>query len=168
MIIERVTVQPFRDYVAAQVFRPASMTMTGYDEGAMVPDLAHPYTKNFGPNGRPDPDTWHKVELPPSRLAMSSGGGTSTAPDLTRFMNALLMNGLLTKPMKDSVLAQRIHSEEGGRSYGLESGRWNGVWIVGHNGFAPGVLDQVDAYPDLGYVVVVLSNGDTSGAGAVS
>ncbi len=70
--------------------------------------------------------------------------------------------------MRDSVLAQRIHSEEGGRSYGLESGRWNGVWIVGHNGFAPGVFNQVDAYPDFGYVVVVLSNGDTSGAGAVS
>lgn len=39
---------------------------------------------------------------------------------------------------------------------------------VGHNGFAPGAFDQVDLYPDRRYSVVVLSNNDMSGAGAIA
>ena len=99
---------------------------------------------------------------------MSSGGGTSTARDLARFMSALLQNRLLSKTITDYILTERVHSDEGNRGLGFESARWNESWIVGHNGFAPGAFNQVDAYPESGYVVVVLSNGDTSGAGAIS
>ena len=40
----------------------------------------------------------------------------------------------------------------------------NGVRIVGHRGGFPGIANQVDIYPDLGYVFVVLGNSDADGA----
>ena len=61
-----------------------------------------------------------------------------------------------------------MHDAEGNRGLGFESNIWNGTWIVGHNGFAPGAFNQVDAYPASKMVVVVLSNEDTSGGGAIA
>lgn len=167
-VIERITHESFRTYIAEHVWRRANMTSTSYEEGSALPGLAVAYTKNFGPEGKPDPQQWHLAETPPKRLAMSSGGGTSTAGDLVSFMTALLDHRLVSKPMTDLILAEHVSSSEGGRGYGFESTDWGGTRIVGHNGFAPGAYNQVDAFPDRGYVVVVLSNGDTSGGGAVS
>jgi CubicO group peptidase (beta-lactamase class C family) len=167
-IIERITGEPFRDYISAHVFQPAGMKSTSYEDGTALHHRAVPYTKNFGPGNKPDPDHWHAAETPMSSLGMSSGGGTSTARDMARFMDALLQHRLLSAAMTDTILAQRVTDPEGGRSYGFESNIWNGVRIVGHNGFAPGTFNQVEAYPDLGYVTVVLSNQDTSGGGALS
>ena len=39
----------------------------------------------------------------------------------------------------------------------------NRVRILGHQGASPGVSNQVDVYPDLGYVLVVLGNSDANG-----
>ncbi len=167
-IIEHITGQSFREYINAHVFQPARMTSTSYEDGTTVPHRAVPYTKNFGPEEKPDPDRWHEAETPASSLGMSSGGGTSTAGDMGRFMAALLQHRLLSAAMTDTILAQRITDPEGGRSYGFESNTWNGARIVGHNGFAPGAFNQIEAYPDFGSVTVVLSNEDTSGGGAVS
>jgi len=167
-IIERVSGRPFREYVAEHVLGPAGMMSTSYEEGAAAAPLATPYTKAFGPGRQPDSDHWHEVPLPASRVAMSSGGGTSTARDLAKFMNALIHYRLISKRVTDYLLANRVQTEDGGRGLGFESNVWNGVRVIGHNGFARGVFNQVDAYPDLDAVVVVLSNTDTSGGGAVS
>lgn len=40
------------------------------------------------------------------------------------------------------------------------SSKINGVTFVGHNGGTPGYEGQIDIYPQLGYVVVILSNQD--------
>jgi len=58
-----------------------------------------------------------------------------------------------------------VPADYGGRDgYGLETRVLNGVRLFGHQGGAPGVSNQVDFYPDLGYVFVVLGNSDASGA----
>ena len=57
-----------------------------------------------------------------------------------------------------------VTAEYGGRhGYGLETRVVNGVRILGHQGGAPGVSNQVDFYRDLGYVLVVLGNSDAGG-----
>jgi CubicO group peptidase (beta-lactamase class C family) len=45
-------------------------------------------------------------------------------------------------------------------AYGFTDGTINGVRIVGHGAGAPGVGAAIDIYPDLGYVVVLLTNYD--------
>jgi len=37
---------------------------------------------------------------------------------------------------------------------------FNGKHIVGHNGGAPGIAANLDIFPELGYVSIILSNYD--------
>jgi hypothetical protein len=50
----------------------------------------------------------------------------------------------------------------------VETRRLNGVQVAGHQGGGPGASNQVDFYPDLGYVLVVLGNSDADGTQAIA
>ena len=104
-----------------------------------------------------------------TRAGGPAGGGVSTARDLARFAEALLAHRLLDAETTARVLAGHAAAEYGGRDgYGFETRTWNGVRLVGHGGAFPGVSNQVDVYPELGYTVVVLSSSDGSGAQAIA
>lgn len=167
-IIERVTGRPFREYIADRVFQPAGMTATSYEEGALAgrPGVAVGYTRQ-SPTGR-DLANFHEVQVRPGQRAGPGGGGLSTAPDLLHFARALLEHRLLSATMTKQLFTPRVPTEDGQRAFGFEWHEWNGVRWVGHNGFARGAFDQVDIYPDRKYTVVVLSNNDMSGAGAIA
>ena len=93
----------------------------------------------------------------------------STAADLTRFALALLSGKLLGPELTRRAMTGYIATEYGGKDgYGLETRNWNGVRIVGHGGGFTGVSNQVDIYPDLEYVLVVLGNSDASGTEALA
>jgi hypothetical protein len=64
--------------------------------------------------------------------------------------------------MTTTVLTGYIDADYGGRDgYGFETRLVNGVKIAGHRGSLAGSSNQVEFYPDLGYVMVVLGNTDT-------
>ena len=66
------------------------------------------------------------------------------------------------------VLTGYIDAGYGGRDgYGFETRVVNGVKIAGHRGALAGSSNQVEFYPDLGYVLVVLGNTD-SGTEAIA
>ena len=66
--------------------------------------------------------------------------------------------------MSERVMKGYVSADYGGREgYGFETRVLNRVRILGHQGGAPGVSNQVDFYPDVGYVLVVLGNSDGSG-----
>ena len=94
------------------------------------------------------------------------GGGISTAEDLTRFAQALMEGRLLSGEMAKRVMIGVIPADYDGRDgYGFETRHYDGrVRIVGHRGGFTGITNQVEFYPDLGYVLVVLGNSDPSGA----
>ena len=76
---------------------------------------------------------------------------------------------LLNQEMTARVITGYLPTEYDGRhGYGLETRVWNGVRIFGHGGGFTGVSNQVDFYPDLGYVLVVLGNSDASGTEAIA
>lgn len=175
-IVERVAGALFADVVEQRVFRPAGMTRTTYRSGA-VAGRARGYTHmppGSAPGAAPDPDRWHPAGDEPgeaSDAAMGSpaGGGVSTADDLRRFAEALMRGRLLNPQMTKRVMIGYLPTEYGGRhGYGLETRVWNGVRILGHGGGFTGVSNQVDFYPDLGYVFVVLGNSDASGTEALA
>jgi CubicO group peptidase (beta-lactamase class C family) len=174
-MVERVASTPFADAVEQQVFVPAGMTRTTYRSGT-VAERARGYTHALpgsAPGAPPDPDQWHPAseENEESKRATGSpaGGGVSTAGDLSRFTRALMNGQLLNRDMAKRVMTGTIDTEyEGRHAYGLETRTWNGVRIVGHGGAFTGVSNQVDFYPDLGYVLVVLGNTDASGTEAIA
>jgi hypothetical protein len=97
------------------------------------------------------------------------GGGWSTVDDLARFAIALMQARLVGREMTERVMTGILPADYGGRhGYGFETRVINGVRIVGHQGAAPGVSNQVDFYPDLGYVMVVLGNTDAGGTQAIA
>jgi len=92
------------------------------------------------------------------------GGGVSTANDLTRFADALMRGQLLTQDMTERVMTGYVPTPYGGwDGYGFETLLMNRVRVVGHRGGFTGISNQVDFYPDLGYVLVVLGNTDAEG-----
>lgn len=147
------------------------MTRTSYRTTASD-RLARGYTHS-SPGGQfdsqPDADRWYPAleadADDPGGVLVPMGGCYSTVDDLARFADALMQARLLSEGTTDRVMTGYVPAEYGGRhGYGLETRVFNEVRVVGHQGGAPGLSNQVDIYPDVGYVLVVLGNSDANGA----
>jgi CubicO group peptidase (beta-lactamase class C family) len=167
LIIERRTQRPFTAFVESEIFRRLKLPRTSYTVGSIPPALG--YTRPASSGGaRPGASDWKPAWTPPARgdgfvLAAAMGGGYSTVDDLGRFADALISHRLLGPEMTDRVLTGVIDTDYGGRDgYGFETHRLNGVRTAGHRGSLAGSSNQVEFYPDLGYVLVVLGNTDSA------
>jgi CubicO group peptidase (beta-lactamase class C family) len=171
-VVERLTGLRFPDAVSQRVFAPAGMTGTGYRAGpGALPARGYTHSRpGSAPGATPDPDRWYPSgEEGDTSAGSPAGGGVSTAEDLTRFARALMEGRLLGRELTRRAMTGYVATEYGGKDgYGLETRSWNGVRIMGHGGGFSGVSNQVDFYPDLGYVLVVLGNSDASGAQAIA
>ncbi|HYC92009.1 MAG TPA: serine hydrolase domain-containing protein [Thermoanaerobaculia bacterium] len=163
-IIEIVTGKDYYEHMAANVFRPAGMTATGfphYDRGKRT--VALPYEAQ--PNGNELLEYVDQSAETPRRGG-PAGGGASTAPDLLRLANAL-QAGKIVKPA-----TYRLHAaakpELSSPAYGygfIRSGRVKGRDTSGHGGNAPGQCTEFNTIHDLPvpYTVIVLSNSSGNG-----
>jgi D-alanyl-D-alanine carboxypeptidase len=154
-LIERVSGVSYYDYVRDHIFRPAGMTATGsLPESVDVPNRAVGYMRT-APGGAWVPNT----DTLPWR-GTAAGGGYSTVGDLLRFAEALRSGRLISK----ATLAEatRPHQEQYGYGFGVQGEGRLRSW--GHGGGAPGMNGELRVFPELGYVVVGLSNLDPPAA----
>ena len=168
-IIERHAGRPFASVVQAEIFRPLGLANTQYEFGGS-PKPALGYTRTPPAGVRADSPRWFLAweEPKPGDDCTPMGGGYGTADDLARFADALVGNRILNREMMALVLTGHIEADYGGRDgYGFETRVVNGVKIAGHRGSLAGSSNQVEFYPDLGYVLVVLGNTD-SGTEAIA
>jgi D-alanyl-D-alanine carboxypeptidase len=169
-IVEQGFGEAFTTAAERRVFQPAGLMHTSYRASASA-RTARGYThvrRGASPDSPTDPDHWYPAwEEDAGRadpVAAPMGGGFSTADDLVRFADALTGNKLLSRPMTERVMNGYVPADYGGREgYGFETRVLNRIRILGHQGGAPGVSNQVDFYPDLGYVLIVLGNSDGGG-----
>jgi D-alanyl-D-alanine carboxypeptidase len=152
-LIEKVTGMSYYDYVRSHIFQPAGMTSTdSLTEADAVPNRSIGYMK--GPGGwAPNTDTlpWRGT---------SAGGGYSTAGDLLRFAQALESGKLISKA--SLTAATTPNKENYGFGFGIRGeGALRGY---GHGGGAPGMNGELRIFPQLGYVVISLSNLDPPAA----
>jgi CubicO group peptidase (beta-lactamase class C family) len=91
----------------------------------------------------------------------SAGGGYSTVGDLFRFAQALESGTLISKKMLAE--ATRPQAQQYGYGFGIQGE--GALRRYGHNGGAPGMNGDLRIYPELGYVLVGLSNFDPPAAG---
>jgi D-alanyl-D-alanine carboxypeptidase len=155
-IIETVSGTSYYDYVRDNVFQPAEMTSTNsLPESEDVPNRAIGYTRPSGGGAwKPNTDT-----LPWRGTA--AGGGYSTVGDLLRFADALNSGTLISA----ATLAEatRPQSQEAyGYGFGIQGE--GQLRSYGHSGGAPGMNGELRVFPQLGYVVVSLSNLDPPAA----
>jgi D-alanyl-D-alanine carboxypeptidase len=154
-LIEQVTGGSYDDYVGDHVFRRAGMRSTGaLPESVVVPDRAVGYLRSSpGSDWVPNTDT-----LPWRGTA--AGGGYSTVGDLLRFAQALDSGRLIS----EATLAEatRPHHQQYGYGFGVQG--QGSLRSYGHGGGAPGMNGELRIFPQLGYVVVSLSNLDPPAA----
>jgi CubicO group peptidase (beta-lactamase class C family) len=171
-IIERQTGRAFPSVVEAELFRPLGLANTRYEFGGS-PKPALGYTRTPPAGARANSARWFLAweEANPGddcMICTPMGGGYSTGDDLARFADALVGNRILNREMTALVLTGYVDTDYGGRDgYGFETRVVNGVKIAGHRGSLAGSSNQVEFYPDLGYVLVVLGNTD-SGAETIA
>src|SRR3978361_434467 len=84
----------------------------------------------------------------------SAGGGYSTAGDLLRFAQALESGKLISK----ASLAAATTPFKGHYGYGFGLQGEGALRSFGHGGGAPGMNGELRIFPELGTVVVCLSN----------
>src|SRR5579872_1734842 len=152
-IIEKVTGTSYYDYVRSHVFQPAGMTATdSLPESEAVPNRSAGYMKQDG-KWVPNTDTL------PVR-GTSAGGGYSTAGDLLRFAQALESGKLISKA--SLAMATTPFKEHYGFGLGIQGE--GPLRSYGHGGGAPGMNGELRIFPELGVVVVCLSNLDPPAA----
>ncbi|HEU4698761.1 MAG TPA: serine hydrolase domain-containing protein [Gemmatimonadales bacterium] len=140
LLIERVTGQPYYDYVREHVYAPAGMTQTAHDaKDSLAPNTAIPYTRGWPAAPESTPARRADDELP--GRGSSAGGGYSNATDLLRFIRA--------------ARAGKIPGAPVGRGFGVAGGT-RGVNSVIESGL-PG-----------GYDLIVLTNLDPPAAQRVA
>ena len=139
------------------VFEPAGMTSTdSLPESEDVPNRAVGYWRP-GDAWEPNTDTlpWRGT---------SAGGGYSTVGDLMRFAQALQSGTLISPEMLAEATSPHGEVDYG---FGFDVGD-DPVTSYGHGGGAPGINGDLRIYPELGYVVVVLSNLDPPAASVLA
>ena len=154
-LIEQVSGMSYFDYVDAHVFRRAGMRSTGsLPESVEVPDRAVGDLRS-SPGGAWVPNT----DTLPWR-GTAAGGGYSTVGDLLRFAWALGSGTLIS--MTTLAEATRPYRQQYG--YGFDVQGQGSLRSYGHGGGAPGMNGELRSFPELGYVVVSLSNLDPPAA----
>ena len=152
-LIEKVSGMSYYDYVQAKIFQPVGMTSTAsLSEADKVPSRATGYMGGEG-GWVPNTDTlpWRGT---------SAGGGYSTVGDLLRFAQALESGKLISKKM----LAEATTPYREDYGYGFEIEGEGALRSYGHGGGAPGMNGDLRIYPQLGYVLVSLTNLDPPAA----
>jgi CubicO group peptidase (beta-lactamase class C family) len=157
-LVEHLSGESYDDYVHDHVFRRAGMRSTGsLPEAVDVPDRAVGYMRASPSGGAWVPNT----DTLPWR-GTAAGGGYSTVGDLLRFAQALSSGRLISKVTLAE--ATRPHQQQYGYGFGVQGQGQGPLRSYGHGGGAPGMNGELRVFPELGYVVVSLSNLDPPAA----
>ncbi len=154
-LIEAVSGMSYYDYVQQHIYAKAGMRSTGsLPESDVVPGRAQGYMKE-------DARWVSNANTLPFR-GMAAGGGYSTVGDLFRFAQALQAGKLIPKPLLTAATSPQNNGGGFGYGFGLEGE--GAARFYGGVGGAPGMNAELRIYPELGYVLVGLSNFDPPAA----
>lgn len=136
-IVERVSGELFPDYVERHIFRPLGMTTATFREPLTGDNAAHMALGYELVDGRYKAKPYERYDK-----IMPAGSAAATAPDLARFMLAMLGNGALGKArilkpesvrLLESDLLTNVPGLPG-MAHGFMVAREAGPRMVGHGG----------------------------------
>lgn len=154
-LIEAVSGLSYYDYVQQHIYAKAGMQSTAsLPESVDVPARSQGYTKKDA--------RWMSNEHTLPYRGMAAGGGYSTVGDLLRFARALEAGKLVSKRLLAAATSPQ--NLGGGFGYGFALQGEGATRFYGGVGGAPGMNAELRIYPELGYVLVGLSNFDPPAA----
>lgn len=164
LIVEKVSGEPYEEYVVEHLFRPLGMERSSYcDQSAVVPRKAHGYDQGRGGLQQKGylNHTW----------PYAAGSLCSTAGDLIRWNQALHGGRVLSAASYEDMTTPDPLVDGTPIRYGMgltildEHGRR----AITHGGGINGFLSDAWVYPDEDLVVVVLQNAASrTGPGALA
>lgn len=150
-IIEKISEQPFEDYLKESIFEPLNIHNSGHYSSQMsdddIPYLAIGYTEK----GFTD------VELAPKiHWSIKTGHASiySTVQDMLKFADAVLNKELLSQESWNAILTN--HGDNSG--YGWYLNQKNNHKTYQMNGRSPGFSSYFGIYPEDNLIVIMLSN----------
>ncbi len=158
LVAEKAAGEPLMAYLQRRVFTPLGMRPVNIDDS----------------NTRAFPAGYTRYALGPVRLATPAARGwlyaageySMTATDLAKWDIARLDRSLL--PVDDWAAQEAVvtlaDGSATGYGLGVSSGIANGRRFINHGGASVGFLSQNTVYPDDRAAIVVLTNGEYSGA----
>lgn len=122
LAVERISGQPFREFVRDNVFETAGMTRTGFFRRQdAVPEVA----EGWDPDDTPGSGGWRQSIYSYPPIGDAAGGAIVPAADLVTFLQALRAGRLLTAELTEAFLTPQVrHHERDGHDiwygFGLE------------------------------------------------
>lgn len=166
LIIERVSGQPYPEYMAEQVFTSLGMARTTFD---LAEAITYPVAAGYAPaTGALDREVAVVRPMTFSLAGNPTGAGSSftSAADLTQLVYFLLNNGMvdgeqvLPTELVQTMLTPVRYFEPVAIGYGLGTEVYaiDGVAVVGHGGNNPGYTLDVVTVPALDLGIVLTTN----------
>jgi CubicO group peptidase (beta-lactamase class C family) len=159
VLIEKVSGKSYHDFVAENIYKPATMTKSGSEpESVEVPNRSTGYMRN----------QFEMISNEPTLpwRGTSAGGGYTTAADLMKFADALMSKKLLKA--ETLTEATRPQFTTGDYGFGFQIGPPDEARSYGHGGGAPGMNAVLRVYPESGQAVIVLCNLDSPSASHIA
>lgn len=152
MVIEKVTGQPYADYLATHVWRAAGLSpATVYcDDARILPRRARGYEGDKLANAAPLSMT----------VPFAAGALCSTVPDLLAW-SAALAGGKVVSPKSYAAMTTPVTLADGSSGpygFGIQIEPLEGHRRIHHNGGINGFVAELDSYPDDGVTIAVLTN----------
>lgn len=165
-IVQQVSGQSYYDYIRQHVFAPAGMAASDFftqPQWKSDRRIAHPYPKQ--PSGQRTDGVDQEIFV-----GLPDGNAFASAPDLVRFVSALLGGKLLAPAYLDLVVGAKfpvaslparpgLPAKDLYEAYGPAAALRDGKWAVGHNGGSQGKSTLVEWYAG-DWTAVKLSNYD--------
>jgi len=155
-LVEKLTGQPFPDYLKQHIFQPVGLASTSYPTDAAIPSPhAQGYTTQTLDGREAVATTWNPSWAGPA------GAMISTLDDLGVWSKVLAEGTLLSPPAQEQRLqVQPLSADLPDIGYGL--GLFNDHGWIGHNGSLPGYQSLTIHLPEADTSVVVLLNADVA------
>ncbi len=159
--IEGASAEKYIEYMRENIFQPASMTHTRWDDRiALIPHRTRFYSKS-------KTGAVQNAEFLDASYKIPGGGWLSSADDMANFEVAILADHLVKRSTRDAMWTPQHGSaspvdDEGHNGYALGWGTGNsaGVPDVGHDGGQQGTSTAILLAPEQRVGVVVLANMD--------
>jgi len=161
MIVEKVSGEPFGQFLQERIFTPLNMKNTlAYEKGKnKVPHRAYGHT--------PKGNAWHETDQSPTSAVLGDGGIYSSIDDLAEWDRALLLHTLLTEAdMQPALTPVQLADGPAGfpegkpvsYGFGWFLDPYKGHKRMSHDGSTVGFVTTIQRFPDDQLTIIVLAN----------
>ena len=160
MVVEKVSGEPFGDFLRDRIFKPLQMTNTiAYEKGKNEVDhRAYGHTK--------ESDGWHETDQSSTSATLGDGGVYTSLVDMDKWDAALREHTLLSEkemqpalvPVKPTSAPAEENGHSGSYGFGWFLDPYKGHARMWHYGETVGFRTSIQRFPKDNLTVVVLCN----------